>query len=154
MPMMPTAPDTALDVGELTAILARLGRSVTTTPGAPPEIAAVHLARVLVAAAEQQAVAAELTAAGACGGQLPGEADVDAHQGTYDLATAEAFTTADQAAHPTPDPGASPLVRMWDLATTTGDADTDAVAALDAATALLLNTGDQARWLRAEIGLD
>jgi hypothetical protein len=59
---------------------------------------------------------------------------------------------------------------MWDLAVTTAavpegllgvlagvtvdDADTDTVQALDAATALLVHAGDQARRLRAEIGLN
>ncbi|MCT9933904.1 hypothetical protein N5079_27195 [Planotetraspora sp. A-T 1434] len=52
-----------LGVTELTTILAQLGRSVTGAAGAPPELTAVHLTRVLVAAAEQQAIAAEFAAA-------------------------------------------------------------------------------------------
>lgn len=189
-PLTRTSP---LGITELAAILAQLGRPVTTTAGAPAEVTAVHLSRVLAAAAEQQAVAAELAAAGSHGGGLPGEAEVNAHQGTYDLAaaagalsllavchwraqrlaagvqaTAEAFTAADPGARPGTD--SSPLARMWDLATvaaavpeallavlasvTTNDGGTGTVRALDAATALLMNAGDQARRLRAEIGLD
>jgi hypothetical protein len=76
-------------------------------------------------------------------------------------ATAEAFTAADRDAAGR---DASPLVRMWDLATaaaavpeamlavlastTVEAANTDTVAALDAAAALV-SAGDQARRLRA-----
>jgi hypothetical protein len=128
---------TPLGVTELITILAQLGRSVTGAAGAPPELTAVHLTRVLVAAAEQQAIAAELAAAKTHGGVLPSDAEVNQHQGTYDLATAtgtlsllavchwrsqrlaagvqataEAFTDADRGQ----EPESSPLTRMWDLA--------------------------------------
>lgn len=89
-------------------------------------------------------------------------------------AVAEALCAADQAAEDADEDAtgskASALVRMWDLAVaaaaaaqalfgflasvTIDDADTDSVAALDAATALLMHTGEQAQRLRADIGLD
>ena len=56
-------------------------------------LAALHLTRTLVAAAEQQAVAAEHAASKAGGGRLPDGHDVAGHQGTYDLATAKAALT-------------------------------------------------------------
>jgi hypothetical protein len=80
------------DTGTLTQALALLG-TVTDAGDAPPELAALHLTRTLVAAAEQQAVAAEHAASKAGGGRLPDGHDVAGHQGTYDLATARAALT-------------------------------------------------------------
>jgi hypothetical protein len=78
--------------GTLAQALALLG-TVTDAGDAPPELAALHLTRTLVAAAEQQAVAAEHAASRAGGGRLPDGHDVASHQGTYDLATAKAALT-------------------------------------------------------------
>ena len=188
----PPAATRLLGIAELTEILAQLDRPVTDAGNGPPEVTALHLTRVLVAAAEQQAVAAEIALARANNGVLPDGDQVDAHQATYDPATpkgalellgvchwraqrlraaveavAGTFIQADTSGTPT---HASPLVLMWDLAvpaaaapesllaflagTATGDAGTGTVAALDAATALLMNAGDRARRLRAQIGLD
>jgi hypothetical protein len=80
------------DAGTLTRALALLG-TVTDAGDAPPELAALHLTRTLVAAAEQQAVAAEHAASRAGGGHLPDGHDAAGHQGTYDLATARAALT-------------------------------------------------------------
>jgi hypothetical protein len=80
------------DTGTLAQALALLG-TVTDAGDAPPELAALHLTRTLVAAAEQQAVAAEHAASKAGGGRLPDGHDVAGHQGTYDLATAKAALT-------------------------------------------------------------
>jgi hypothetical protein len=80
------------DTGTLAEALALLC-TVTDVGDAPPELAALHLTRALVAAAEQQAVAAEHAASKAGGGRLPDGHDVASHQGTYDLATAKAALT-------------------------------------------------------------
>jgi hypothetical protein len=80
------------DIDTLAQTLALLG-TVTDAGDAPPELAALHLTRTLVAAAEQQAVAAEHAASKAGGGRLPDGHDVAGHQGTYDLATAKAALT-------------------------------------------------------------
>lgn len=55
---MAATPAPLADAGTLAQALALLG-TVTDTGDAPPELAALHLTRTLVAAAEQQAVAAE-----------------------------------------------------------------------------------------------
>lgn len=89
--MAPT-PAPLADAGTLAQALALLG-TVTDTGDAPPELAALHLTRTLVAAAEQQAVAAEHAASKAGGGCLPDGHDAAEHQGTYDLATARAALT-------------------------------------------------------------
>ncbi|MGH3195133.1 MAG: hypothetical protein ACRDOH_08250 [Streptosporangiaceae bacterium] len=136
--MAPT-PAPPADAGTLAQALALLG-TVTDTGDAPPELAALHLTRTLVAAAEQQAVAAEHAASKAGGGRLPDGHDVAGHQGTYDLATAKAaltmlavtywrsqrlnagvqalaraFTGAD-ARDGDEEPENSPVKLMWDLA--------------------------------------
>jgi hypothetical protein len=80
------------DAGTLARALALLG-TAADVGDAPPELAALHLTRALVAAAEHQAVAAELAASKAGGGRLPDGHDVAGHQGTYDLATARAALT-------------------------------------------------------------
>jgi hypothetical protein len=80
------------DTGTPAQTLALLG-TVTDAGDAPPELAALHLTRTLVAAAEQQAVAAEHAASKAGAGRLPDGHDVAGHQGTYDLATAKAALT-------------------------------------------------------------
>jgi len=80
------------DAGALAQALALLG-TVTNAGDAPPGLAALHLTRTLVAAAEQQAVAAEHAASKAGGGRLPDGHDAAGHQGTYDLATARAALT-------------------------------------------------------------
>ncbi len=90
--MAPT-PAPPADADTLVRVLALLGRTVTADGDAPPELAALHLTRTLVAVAEQQAVAAEHAAAKAGGGRLPDGHDVADHQGTYDLATAKAALT-------------------------------------------------------------
>jgi hypothetical protein len=86
------APLADTGTGTLAEALALLG-TVTDVGDAPPELAALHLTRALVAAAEQQAVAAEHAASKAGGGRLPDGHDVASHQGTYDLATAKAALT-------------------------------------------------------------
>lgn len=127
-----------LDVAVLTEILAGLGRSVSGAQNGPPQVTAVHLTRVLVAAAEQQAIAAELALAREYDGVLPDDAQVGEHQDTYDLAAArgavellavcywraQRFSAGIQAVAATfkaadssgGDPEANPLARMWDLA--------------------------------------
>jgi hypothetical protein len=87
-----STPAPLADAGTLAQALALLG-TVTDAGGAPPELAALHLTRTLVAAAEQQAVAAEHAASKAGGGCLPDGHDAAEHQGTYDLATARAALT-------------------------------------------------------------
>jgi hypothetical protein len=89
---MAATPAPLADTGTLSQALALLG-TVTDIGDAPPELAALHLTRTLVAAAEQQAVAAEHAASKAGGGHLPDGHDVAGHQGTYDLATARAALT-------------------------------------------------------------
>jgi hypothetical protein len=89
---MAATPAPLADTGTLAQTLALLG-TVTDAGDAPPELAALHLTRTLVAAAEQQAVAAEHAASKAGGGRLPDGHDVAGHQGTYDLATAKAALT-------------------------------------------------------------
>lgn len=89
---MAATPAPLADAGTLAQALALLG-TVTDIGDAPPELAALHLTRTLVAAAEQQAVAAEHAASKAGGGRLPDGHDVAGHQGTYDLATARAALT-------------------------------------------------------------
>jgi hypothetical protein len=53
---LPTSPPT---VPQLTEALKVLGRQVTVSPDAPAPVAALHLARLLVALAEQHAIRAE-----------------------------------------------------------------------------------------------
>ena len=89
---MAATPAPLADTGTLAQTLALPG-TVTDAGDAPPELAALHLTRTLVAAAEQQAVAAEHAASRAGGGRLPDGHDVAGHQGTYDLATARAALT-------------------------------------------------------------
>jgi hypothetical protein len=89
---MAATPAPLADAGNLARALALLG-TAAAIGDAPPELAALHLARALVAAAEQQAVAAELAASEVAGGRLPDGHDVADHQGTYDLATARAALT-------------------------------------------------------------
>lgn len=89
---MAATPAPLADAGTLAQALALLG-TVTDAGDAPPELAALHLTRALVAAAEQQAVAAEHAASKAGGGCLPDGHDAAGHQGTYDLATARAALT-------------------------------------------------------------
>ena len=89
---MAATPAPLADIDTLAQTLALLG-TVTDAGDAPPEPAALHLTRTLVAAAEQQAVAAEHAASKAGGGRLPDGHDVAGHQGTYDLATAKAALT-------------------------------------------------------------
>ncbi|MGI5158743.1 hypothetical protein [Microbispora sp. CA-102843] len=57
-------------------------------PKAPAE--QLHLARALVAAAEQQAIAAEASLAAEHGGVLPAEHATTDHQGEIDLAASAA----------------------------------------------------------------
>jgi hypothetical protein len=83
-------PEPLADIDTLVRILASLGRTVSGTESAPQAETALHLTRTLVAAAEQQAVAAEVALAKAGGGKLPDGHDVADHQGTYDLATGKA----------------------------------------------------------------
>jgi hypothetical protein len=59
----PPAATRLLGIAELTEILAQLDRPVTDAGNGPPEVTALHLTWVLVAAAEQQAVAAEIALA-------------------------------------------------------------------------------------------
>jgi hypothetical protein len=89
---MAATPAPLAGTGTLAQALALLG-TVTDIGDAPPELAALHLTRALVAAAEQQAVAAEHAASKAGGGRLPDGHDAAGHQGTYDLATARAALT-------------------------------------------------------------
>lgn len=89
---MAATPAPLADTGTLAQALALLG-TVTDAGDAPPELVALHLTRTLVAAAEQQAVAAEHAASTAGGGRLPDGRDVAGHQGTYDLGTAKAALT-------------------------------------------------------------
>ena len=89
---MAATPAPLADTGTLAQTLALLG-TVTDAGDAPPELVALHLTRTLVAAAEQQAVAAEHAASKTGGGRLPDGHDVAGHQGTYDLATAKAALT-------------------------------------------------------------
>ncbi len=89
---MAATPAPLADIDTLAQTLALLG-TVTDAGDAPPELVALHLTRTLVAAAEQQAVAAEHAASKAGGGRLPDGHDVAGHQGTYDLATAKAALT-------------------------------------------------------------
>jgi hypothetical protein len=112
------------DIDTLAQTLALLG-TVTDAGDAPPELVALHLTRTLVAAAEQQAVAAEHAASKAGGGRLPDGHDVAGHQGTYDLATAKAALTmlavtywrshrlhAGSRPSPTPSPAPMPTTTM------------------------------------------
>jgi len=73
-------------VAQLTQALEVLGRPVTVEPDAPPPVAALHLTRILVALAEQHAIAAE-RAAGADAGAEPADVEVVSYQATYDKAT-------------------------------------------------------------------
>ncbi len=106
---------------QLTQALEVLGCPVTVSPGAPPGPTALHLARLLIALAEQHAIHAEQAAAGDAD---PADVDLFTYQDTYDKATAgvEALraelTGADAQQHPEDaDPLAepSPLALVWDL---------------------------------------
>jgi hypothetical protein len=67
---VPATPAPLADTGTLAQALALLG-TVADAGDAPPELAALHLTRTLVAAAEQQAVAAEHAASKAAAGACP-----------------------------------------------------------------------------------
>lgn len=80
--MTVTSPPT---VEQLAQALELLGRPVTVSPNAPTAPAALQLTRVLVALAEQHAIAAERAAAEA--DTDPADVEVSAYQDTYDKAT-------------------------------------------------------------------
>lgn len=88
--MVAPVPEPLADIDTLVQILVSLGRTVIGTGDSPQDEAALHLPRTLVAAAEKQAVAAELALAKVGDGKLRDEHDAADHQDTYDLATGKA----------------------------------------------------------------
>jgi hypothetical protein len=139
--MIVTAPPPLADASALAKALALLGHTVPATAEGTAE--QLHLARALVAAAEQQAIAAEASLAAEHGGVLPAEHATTDHQGEIDLAAsgsalmllalaywrserlsaatqalADAFTCADTANPESGDvdPDDNPVNLTWELA--------------------------------------